>query len=663
MAKVGIVGLKEDRELLLSVLHDLRVIEVEPIGPEALQFLGPEHGSERQRAVGDTLIRLKGLVNALPPVPVPSPRTYKDLDDVLAAARTIPIDGEVGELKREEDRLTSERTTLDDQAELLEKFSFYRDRLEWLSARHLLAFFGEADLDDFERLRTVLPPEQGSILVRATGDRIRFLVAVRRENADALVRLAQETHADLAQVPELSGTIAEELPRLGARIAAIDTRLAAIRQRLGEISAAWFPTLSSLEEALAIENRKFELWNRFGAGVRTFALEGWIAKRDRPRLEAAIERAVGGRAALYDRSTNETPPTFMENPRGVRFYEFFIRFYSLPDAGEWDPTWIFAIAFPIFFGLMLGDAGYGLVILLVSLWMLAGFPGRTRLPKSIKNFVKLIMPPSAMRQLAWTLLPASAIAIGLGAVFNTFFGFPFLPGPALLDPTSTRGLPKLLLLSGYIGLTMVTVGFVLGALKEYFHHHYRGALAKVGGIAFAWGIATIGLMMLRGQTYWPPTAGPWVTLGFALLGSGAVLLLFEGFQGIMGLIEIVSHILSYTRLVGILLASVILAFVIDHVAVADFQSGSVVFFVLGLFILVVGQIFNLILGVFEPGIQGARLIFVEQFSKFYSGNGRPFRPLGSVRRHTLSPFAGSSQGGAAAPVHSSTPPPVGAPTP
>ncbi len=111
----------------------------------------------------------------------------------------------------------------------------------------------------------------------------------------------------------------------------------------------------------------------------------------------------------------------------------------------------------------------------------------------------------------------------------------------------------------------------------------------------------------------------------------------EGLQmGMMGLIEVVSHILSYTRLVGILLASVILALVINTIAGGLFHGGTIVGIIAALVILVIGQSFNVILGVFEPGIQGARLIFVEYFSKFYSGNGRLFRPFGQPRTHTVS---------------------------
>ncbi|HEV2167079.1 MAG TPA: V-type ATPase 116kDa subunit family protein, partial [Thermoplasmata archaeon] len=627
MHKVGVVGLKDDRERIVTVLHDLGVLQIEPISAESLGFLAPERGSDRQRSVGDALIRMRALLQALPKMAVPAPRSFQDLDEILRTAREVPIDAEVAELKRAEDHLSSEQRLLEEQGALLGRFAFYRDRLEWLSARRVRAFFGEADPKDFARFRASLSDDQGDLIASVQGDPVRFLVAVRSENADSLARLAQEARTKLSAVPELPGTIEEEVPKLRARGEAIGREIGEIQARLSTIAAQWYPAIVALEEALTIENHKFEQWNRFGAGAQVFALEGWVPRRDRTRLEAALDLGLAGRVALYDLQTSDEPPTYMENPRGVRFYEFFIRFYSLPQASEWDPTWIFAIAFPIFFGLMLGDVGYGLVILGFSLWMIADFPGRTRIPKFIKGFIKLIMPPSAMRQLAWTLLPASFIAIGLGTVFDAFFGFRFLPNPfPLLDPTSVTGLPKLLLISGYIGLAMVTVGFVLGAIKEYYHRHYKAAVGKAGGALFAWGIATIGLALLRAQPTLP-TASPTLAVAWALLAAGAVMLPFEGFQGMMGFIEIISHILSYTRLVGILLASVILAYVIDQISVGMFHRGSPGLLVLGLVVLVGGQLFNLILGVFEPGIQGARLIFVEQFSKFYSGNGRPFRPL------------------------------------
>jgi V/A-type H+/Na+-transporting ATPase subunit I len=127
-----------------------------------------------------------------------------------------------------------------------------------------------------------------------------------------------------------------------------------------------------------------------------------------------------------------------------------------------------------------------------------------------------------------------------------------------------------------------------------------------------------------------------------LLGGLGLIIAGEGPQGLMALTEIVSHVLSYLRLVGILLASAILALVINSVTYGMFVGSSsdlglrIAYIAIAVVILLVGQMFNLVLGVFEPGIQGARLIFVEHFSKFYEGNGRPFTPFGSRRRYTRS---------------------------
>ncbi|MGI0150730.1 MAG: V-type ATP synthase subunit I, partial [Thermoplasmata archaeon] len=477
----------------------------------------------------------------------------------------------------------------------------------------------------------------------------KFLLAVPSERAEAIGRIAQQSGVKLAAVPALEGPIAEEGPRLSRFAADLDRRLVEIRGRLTEISSGAFGSVAAIEEALAIENRTFETWGRMGAGRASFAVEGWIPRRELPRLDGALRRRAGDRAHLAVIDAAEEPPTLMDNPPGIRWFEFFIRFYALPQATEFDPTWIFAIAFPIFFGFMLGDVGYGLVILTISLWMIAGFPGGRHLPRSLRGFLTMIMGPKGMQMLARTLLPGCAIAIGLGLVYNDWFGFhlPFYRG--LFDPVTQVG--TLLVIAGYIGLAMVSAGFFLGALKAYFHGKYRHVLTSVGGILFSWGIAELGLLVLHRSFTFGGGASD-ATIGLAV-GGLALILAGEGGQGLMALSEIVSHILSYTRLVGILLSSVILAVVINTIAVSKIEnsSGSIglhlLYILLGVVLLVGGQTFNLVLGVFEPGIQGARLIFVEHFSKFYEGNGRPFAPFGTSRVHTQPPSTPASESGGA----------------
>jgi V/A-type H+/Na+-transporting ATPase subunit I len=637
MSKVGLLGLRDDEGRILSLLHDLRLAQIEPLSPSALAQMVPERGTETQRVVGDEALRFRGLKSALPAVPAGPPRHFDALADVLAAARTVPIDQEVGDLKREDDRLATDEKAVDERTGLLDQLAFYPDRLEYLHARSFVSFLGEGSPEGRGAVGAALPPEADAQFLDDPSGSGRFLVSLRRQNADVLARAAQANGVKLIAVPALVGTPTEELARARKERAQIVGRRAQIAARLGAISAHWYGVVAAIDEALQIEARKIEVLSKLGAGRATFALEAWVPERDVARLGALVRRATGDRVYLYTVPTTDEPPTLMDNPKGIRRFEFFIKFYSLPQADEWDPTFVFALVFPLFFGLMLGDWGYGLTILLICIWMIEGFPGARRLPKFGRDFVKRIMGPQGMRSLAYTLLPGCLLAIGLGVYTDEFFGYHLFHAwfgyVTPFDPVKNVGF--LLLFAGFIGLGMVTLGFLFGLLKEYFHHHPRGAVAKFGGIMFAWGVAFFGLAVIHSQD---STSNPLFLLYLGLMVLGLVLLIGgEGIQtGAMSLIEVVSHILSYTRLVGILLASIILALVINSIGAGLVVGGTIVGVLAGLVIIVIGQSFNVILGVFEPGIQGARLIFVEYFSKFYTGNGKPFRPFGGARTHTVS---------------------------
>jgi V/A-type H+-transporting ATPase subunit I len=650
MEKLGLVGLKDDQELIVGVVHDLGVAMLEPVDKETLTVYEPERASDLARTVGDQLIRIRSLRTALPPTPVGSPRRFTSLTEVIQGAQAVPIDEEVARYVKEEEAIATEQKSVADQLALLNRYDFYTDHYEYLTGRDVFAFFGEAPPPVYARLHETVPQLGASQFLASVGPKlVRFVVIVRSDQAEAASRLAQQNGVRLTAVPKWTGRRPEVLAMLQEQKAALDLRAAEVKRRLTELSQSWYAVLVALEEALAIENRKLEVYTRFAASERTFAMEVWVPKKDVSALQQGVTEATHGRAYFYAIPTHEEPPTKLANPPAVRWYEFFIRFYAIPEGTEWDPTWIFAIAFTLFFGIMVGDWGYALVILLVCIWMIRGFPGAHRLPKGPKNFVKLIMTPAGMRQLAYTLLLGCLVGIAVGVVFNEFFGFPVLTyifpsyhGVDLAHSAANVGF--LLKLSGYIGVVMISLGFALGAVKEYYHGHPRAAAGKVAAIAFTIGIAWVGLWLLEYKI--PginPVANPIVSVAYVLLAVGLLVMFFgEGvLSGSMGIIEVVSHVLSYTRLIGILLASIILAVVINRIAGGLWDSGAIVFALLGVIILVGGQAFNVILSVFEPGIQGARLIFVEHFSKYYTGGGRAFSVFGSPRTYTQPHFAGA----------------------
>ncbi len=650
MSRVVLVGLKGDRDRILSYLHDHGVIQVESLGKEGLKEFAPDHPGGEQREILEQQARVKALVQALPPVPVDLKQHFDDVPALLSAARGVPIDEEVRQRKRREDQLITEVKAAEDELHLVEDYAFFPGDFGLLRARSLASYFGEASDEAFASFEYELDqaaPDR--LLFSAPFDkRVRFVVSLPRERAEAVTRAAQKLSVRLVPVPEtLSGTATALAPTMKAHLAEQERELAGVRGELAELARRWVPVLLPLEEQLDVEARKAELISRMGSSREAFALEGWMPKDRVDGLAQGLEGLTGGRTLLFPVKSEESPPTLLKNRRGPRTYEFFIRFYSFPQSAEIDPTLVFAIVFPIFFGVMLGDVGYGAVILAICLWLIwrVGNPraGRTLVPRSLVRFTTMIMPPSGMKQLAKALIPGCLVAMGLGVLFDEYFGFSLAQitfghfNFQLFDPVSNSGVAKLLLYAGYTGLAMVSLGFLFGVVNSLTEGKKREAIAKGIWLVLAWDIALAGLALLHKQITINPVATP---LTGVFLGVAVVLILgvaaLEGGQGAIEVMSLVSHILSYTRLVGILLASVILAVVINKIALGLFHNGFLV--IAGLAILIIGQGFNIILGVFEPGIQGARLIYVEYFSKFYHGGGRIFRPFGGARRYTEAQF-------------------------
>ena len=135
----------------------------------------------------------------------------------------------------------------------------------------------------------------------------------------------------------------------------------------------------------------------------------------------------------------------------------------MPQSNEFDPTIIFAFTFPIFFGLMLGDVGYGVVILLIAIWIIrrveSGMQGKTLVPAALRRFAKNIFQPAQFRKLAMAMVPGSILGIVFGFVFNAYFGFHLnqylfaylnngaQPPPAA-EPAHQRGHPRPDILTG-----------------------------------------------------------------------------------------------------------------------------------------------------------------------------------------------------------------------
>ncbi len=365
--------------------------------------------------------------------------------------------------------------------------------------------------------------------------------------------------------------------------------------------------------------------------VRLATIKGFVPKGEFQKFSLEVEKALEGKVLIIENKVAETedPPTKFHNLRLVKPFEELVKLYGFPHYDELDPTPFIAISFPIIFGLMFGDAGHGLVLLIGGLAL--GF---------------LIKKQGTLKNICWILAACGAAAIAAGLLFGEMFGVKVF-APLWFSPFDN--VLTFLTFSIFVGVAQITVGLVLDATNSALKRDYSGVfLVSAPKIAFYVGsIILIAVYQLNFSAW---LGGPILlaVIPFLILIFGESVARAAGLVGKrkpkLSLAErlfesgdfalrLLSNTVSYARILALLMAHWALVMV-AYVVAGLVGSGSLLNLIVGGIIIVVGNIFVLALEGLIVFIHTVRLHFYEWFSKFYQGTGTPFTPYKQVFERT-----------------------------
>ncbi len=509
------------------------------------------------------------------------------------------------ELVRELDELGRYRIFLATVATLLDKIQRTPD-LDYIG----IALKDEKAVEVLQKSLACLADASCELLtVPAADNTIVGLIAATRDISEKIRTLLAQKSIPEFTFPESIQNMpfVVRIDYLQKRINEAESALRQTGEQLAEFTHRWGPLYKAAfswvhEQISIIQASAFSFET-----AMCFFIYGWMPADKVASLGTSLQKTFGGSVVLKEveiRSEDiERVPVVLQNPLYFKPFENFTRLLPLPSYSSFDPTPFIGIFFPLFFGLILGDAGYGLVILLLT----AIVSRVVRKKRLLRDAVKILQI-------------CALYAVIFGILYGEFFGNlgHLLLGikPLLLERRDN--ILPMLYFAIAVGIVHVTLGLALGLVSALRRHTGKEAVVKLLNIVF---IFLITALVVTFAGFMPELLSrPLIIVIIAL----CPLLLFSG--GLLAPLELlknIGNIISYARIMAIGLTAVLLA------NVANQLSGLTGDIVLGVIVGGIIHVISLVIGVFSSSIHSLRLHYVEFFDKFIELRGRSYNPFSS----------------------------------
>ncbi len=597
MSKLVVLGRKRDMEEVIDELHAQGAYHIEEHTKNDLDIGEPLESAEE---IDEALVTAKSILSSW------------DVDEEVDGKPEVKLSNAVETIKEIEEknrqfverkRTINERLRFLEKAKetlrLLEKHDIKPEYIDGL--RSVKGFVGR--VDSTEGLEKALDDVSSDYEMESEEDFVA--VFVPREESNGIRKTLQGFGFESVETEGIEEY--ESAEEVETDIEGLEEDLEEVREAHQELNDNYRDFLVRAEKTLRIASEKAEAPLNFAVSDHTFYINGYVPKDTVDQVREGLEEVTNSRIDVReeDIEDSEEVPIELNHKKPVEDFEFFMDLYSLPKYVEVDPTMLTFITFPMLFGFMLGDMGYGVTTLLLFLGL------KPLLPKA-RGFLNILIASSI-----WTIV--------FGALFGEVFGLEEI-GHFHLPHVLSRAhdVNMLLYASVALGVLHVNLGLIVGFYNELKRHGWFQAIMEKGG----WFVLEAAAALF-GISYLWGAVPMWY--GYVALAASVIMLgVGEGVKGIVEIPSLFSNILSYARLMAIGLASIGLAGVVNDFAGPMFHQG--VGGIIGAtLILVIGHSINIALGLFGPFLHSLRLHYVEFFTKFYEGGGKPFKPFGTRR--------------------------------
>lgn len=640
MQRVAVIGLDTEKEKLMNQLMDFGAVELTDQSGKLSEEIWADNTSvdedrEKVSAIEAKLNRAEQSLEVI--------EKYGDIKHPLFKTRRSVKKSQMGRMLADENAneknvdyilglnekihsLNEKLNKLNQDAASLNPWVNYDPPLEITGTGTTALFTGVLPAGaDTEGLSAHLEEEIGTVLFKVVGsDKDMFYTAVltpEERQDDVLAELKQSGFSQVT-FKGMTGTVSENLKRIEGEKDVLEKE---IKETADEIAATagMKNGIEEYSDILSIDLDKEKIRAKLLKTRKTFFIEGWVPERCIPEASAILDEN-GCYYTFRDPLDDEEVPVLMENTKMVVPFEAVTEMYSLPAYYGFDPTRIFALFYAVFFGMMLSDAGYGILMAVGCFVALKKFDLEGMTYKMVKMFFYC-----GISTTIWGALFGGWFGDIVPVFTRTFLGKEVAVSPLWFNPLDDP--MKLLILSLALGVVHIFIGMGIKAymqIKEgkwldaicdegFWYVTIIGLIAWLGGGTISDSLTTVGMYMsIIGG------AGLLLTGGRHNKGFGKIT---GGLSNIYNITSYMSDILSYARLLALGLATGVIAQVVN--TMGTLFGGGIGGLIALTIIFLFGHTLNLAINALGAFIHASRLQYVEFFGKFYEDGGEPFDPF------------------------------------